>query len=179
MWMRASQHFVVVQPVFGDGAEISEGLHRVARVEDVVYHAFKVVRVVGVWHNVLVEHGLQLEIVRVELFVGAAGVAEHFLEIGFVLELFEVGVIGADFGVLQKLEDAGVGQGVEVPAEEELNGGGIVFLAGPEVGGGLLLDLLQLVHEHHRLDEFDVAKLGIPVNVGCRHQQGLRRLKRT
>ena len=32
------------------------------------------------------------------------GVAEHFLEIIFVLELFEVGVVGANLGILQELE---------------------------------------------------------------------------
>ena len=46
-----------------------------------------------------------LEVMRVKLFVGS-GIAEHFLEIVFVLELFEVGVIGTDFGILEEFEDA-------------------------------------------------------------------------
>ncbi len=51
MWVRTSDHLVLLEPVLGDGPQVSQGSHSLTRVEDVVNHALKVVGVVGVWHH--------------------------------------------------------------------------------------------------------------------------------
>ena len=58
--MRTADHFIVFEPVFCDGPEVSQGLHGVARVENVVDHALEVVRVVRVRHDLFVEDRTEL-----------------------------------------------------------------------------------------------------------------------
>jgi hypothetical protein len=50
-------------------------------------------------------------------------------------------------------------------------------VARPERQTGVLDDSPELIDQHHRLDQFDVAKLGVPVHVSGGHQQCLMYLK--
>ncbi len=100
---------------------------------------------------------------------------QHLLQRAPVLELLEVPVVGRDEAALEVLEDAGVGKRVEVAAEEESDGvGGATGGAG--VGGGA--DLLELVHQHHGLDQLHVAELGVPVDVRRGNQELDKKVKR-
>ena len=100
---------------------------------------------------------------------------QHLLQRAPVLELLEVPVVRRDEAALEVLEDAGVGKRVEVAAEEESDGvGGATGGAG--VGGGA--DLLELVHQHHGLDQLHVAELGVPVDVRRGNQELDKKVKR-
>ncbi len=94
---------------------------------------------------------------------------QHLLQRAPVLELLEVPVVGGDEAALEVLEDAGVGQRVEVAAEEEPDGVGGAAGGAAGVGGGA--DLLELVHQHHGLDQLHVAELGVPVDVRRGNQE--------
>ena len=69
----------------------------------------------------------------------------------------------------------GVGQGVEVPTEDE--GDGVAVVRAREgqlvLAGGFLHKLLQLPHEHHGLHHLHVTELRVPVDVRGGHQQQL------
>ena len=49
--MRTANNLALLQPLLRDRAENAQGLHALARVEDVVNDALEVVRVVGVGHH--------------------------------------------------------------------------------------------------------------------------------
>lgn len=67
-------------------------------------------------------------------------------------------------------------QGVEIAAEQERNEVGVRFLIW-RYAAALLEDIvdkgLQFMHQHHRLDKFDIRVLRIPVDVGSAHEQSL------
>ena len=76
--------------------------------------------------------------------------------------------------ILDELNDTRLWQGVEVCAEQKLNR----FRAGllvtrSEAVPKVFHNLPQLLHQHHALDELDVAKLRVPVYVGRADQDWL------
>jgi len=131
-------------------------------------------RVVGEGHDILRVGGAQLEgmCVLVGLFA-----RREALQTGLVLEVFEVGVVRGHAARCQVLDHPRVGQRVEVAAQQQLDTVGVGLVARPEVLARLVQDGSQLVRQHHRLDQFDVAELRVPVDVRRAHQQRLVHLQ--
>lgn len=89
----------------------------------------------------------------------------NLLENRLILEFLEIWMIGGYAAGGEEFNDTGIGQRVEVAAEQELNTVRVGFVSGPEAVTGLLEDALQLVRQHHRLDELHVAEFRVPVDV--------------
>ena len=78
-------------------------------------------------------------------------------------------MIHPDLAFLDVLDDARLGQRVEIPAQQQLHVQRVDVrrrVSGAEGGRRVLGDALQLLHQHHGLNELDVAELRIPVDVG-------------
>ena len=76
--------------------------------------------------------------------------------------------------ILDELNDAGLREGVEVGAEKQLHRLRTGLLVSrSEAVPKVLHYLPQLLHQHHALDQLDVAELRVPVDVGRAHQDWL------
>ena len=148
--MGTAEDLVLAEPLGVDGSEQAERYHRVLAVEDVVDQALKVEGVVAVRHDVRRVGRRQPERVReLVRLVGkrrhlcpakknniqtkknqsadgslkngcCRSIMADLLETRLVAELFKVGVVGGDARRVQKLDDARVGQRVEVAAQQQL-----------------------------------------------------------
>ena len=99
------------------------------------------------------------------------------MEARLVAQLLVVGMVGSDARRVEKLDHAGIRQRIKVAAEEELSVGWIrLVVAGPE-RVALLRQLFQLVHQHHRLHQLDIAILRIPMDVRRAHEERLMDLR--
>lgn len=108
-----------------------------------------------------------------ELVVGPVA-AGYLLQTRLVTEILKILVVLRHTSRTQELDHPRVGQRVEVPAQHQLYVGCVCArVFSTQRRRRLFEDRLQLVAEHHRLDELDVAELGIPVYVRGAHEEGL------
>lgn len=164
--VRATDHLVLRQPFLRQRPEQPERSHRLFCVKNIIDDALKVERVIGKRHDVVaVRRG---ELKRVRKLVGLI-TGDDLLEARLVAEILEVFVILRDAAGRQELHDAAVGQRVEVAAQHELDAVRVdvdtAVLRVFERVRGHLEDVLQLLAQHHRLNQLDVAEFRVPVDV--------------
>ena len=76
--------------------------------------------------------------------------------------------------ILDELNDTGLWEGVEVSTEKQLDRlwAGLL-VSRSEAVPKVLHYLAQLLHQHHALDQLDVAELRVPVDMSRAHQDWL------
>lgn len=101
--------------------------------------------------------------------------AQYLLQAGLVAEVLEILVVLGDAARVQELDHSRIGQRIEIAAQHQLDVArlDVDVVLGPERLRRFLQDTFQLVAQHHRLDEFHVAELRIPMDVRRTNQQGL------
>lgn len=141
--MRAAEDLVLPEPLGVHRSEEAERDHRVLAVEHVVDEPLEVVRVVAVRHHVRRVRVRQAE--RVRELVRLLRERGDLLQARLVAELLEVRVVGRDARRREELDHAGLGQRVEVAAQQELRVRRVRLVARPErLPDRLLGQLLQL-----------------------------------
>ena len=148
--MRTAEDLVLPEPLGIHRAQKPERDHCVLAVEDVVDEPLEVVRVVAVRHHFRRVRARQAE--RVRELVRLLRERGDLLQTGLVAELLKVRVVGRDARRREELDHAGLGQRIEVAAQQELRVRRVRLVARPErLADRLLRQLLQLqtVHQYH------------------------------
>lgn len=106
-------------------------------------------------------------------FVDCVG-AQQALQTRFIAQLFEILMVHGHMAGAQELDDTGIGQRIEIAAKQQLYVIRIVFVIWSQAVIQVVKYRFQLIAQHHRLDQFDVAEFWIPVNVRGAHENRLR-----
>lgn len=130
-------------------------------------------RVIRERHDLVVVGGRELEgMCELVGFIAA----QNLLQALFVTEILEVLVILRHPARIEELDHARIRQRIEIAAQNQLDTARILDVYAfrrLQRLHRLLQNALQLVTEHHRLDQFHIAEFRIPMNMGRTHQNRL------
>ncbi|EEZ98640.1 hypothetical protein TcasGA2_TC001168 [Tribolium castaneum] len=181
MW--ATDDFILRQPLGRDRSQQTQWCHCLFRVKNIIDNALKIesetskifreplaafanLRVICERHYLIIVGRSELEgMCKFIRFI----TAQDLLQALFITKVFEILVVLRHPPRAQELNHARVGQRVEIATKNQLDAVRVCVhvLRRSQRLSGLVEYALELVAQHHRLDQFHVAKLGIPVDM-CR-----------